>query len=101
MSYAKCARAFARTRRTARVHVLSALRWNWCNPGPLPAQRNARREPMKNLLITTTALGLLFCGACNIAEAKTAKAFIEEGIQGDNSEVMLGQLASQKGASSG
>ena len=56
---------------------------------------------MKNLLITTTALGLLFCGACNIAEAKTAKAFIEEGIQGDNSEVMLGQLASQKGASSG
>jgi putative membrane protein len=35
------------------------------------------------------------------ADAKTSKAFIEDGIQGDTSEIMIGKLAGQNGSSAG
>jgi putative membrane protein len=55
---------------------------------------------MKALLISAVSASALiaFLGG---AEAKTAKAFIEEGIQGDTAEVMMGKLAGQKGVSGG
>jgi putative membrane protein len=56
---------------------------------------------MKHILISTAVSALIICSAGTSAEAKTAKAFIEEGIQGDNTEVMMGKLASEKGASNG
>lgn len=41
------------------------------------------------------------CLIANPAFAKTDKSFLRDAIQGDNSEIALGKLAAQKGASEG
>ena len=52
-------------------------------------------------LNVTYAVGLaaLLALTSNAYAAKTPKEFIKDAIQGDNSEIMLGQLAQDKGAS--
>ena len=47
------------------------------------------------------ATGCLLIAGISAAGAKTPKAFITDGIQGDNGEVMLGELAAQRGSSGG
>lgn len=54
---------------------------------------------MKVFLISATALAMAF--SVGTTQAKTPKAFIEDGIQGDISEVMMGELAGQKAVSAG
>ena len=51
------------------------------------------------LLSTAAAVLILF--SLGPATAKTPKTFIEDGIQSDTAEVMMGKLAGQKGASPG
>jgi putative membrane protein len=52
-------------------------------------------------LFITTASAFAILVSSTAADAKEPKAFIEGGIQGDTSEVMMGKLASKKGTSGG
>jgi putative membrane protein len=54
----------------------------------------------KNIIILAAALTVL-CGTATAAVAKSDKVFITDAIQGDISEVALGQLAAKMGASQG
>ena len=55
---------------------------------------------MKHLLILSASLaGFATLNASGALAAKSPQDFIKDAIQGDNSEIMLGQLAQQKGNS--
>jgi putative membrane protein len=54
---------------------------------------------MQNNFARKAVASMLLCSVSGLAQAKTPKDFIEGGIQGDTSEVMMGELASKKGSS--
>jgi putative membrane protein len=54
---------------------------------------------IRNILVTGSAAIVVF--ASGLAFAAEDKGFVKEAIQGDNSEIELGQLAADKGGSQG
>jgi len=51
---------------------------------------------MKAQLITATVLVVLGCSAAASAQDDKARKFLQDAMQGDNSEVMLGKLATER-----
>jgi putative membrane protein len=56
-------------------------------------------EPMANKIVWAVAALFAGCVSAASAQAKSDSEFITDAIKGDNSEVMLGKIAEQKGSS--